>query len=177
MLTKKDLDDVKGVVGNLKQTVEKAITKASEDPKYADSKKKLEKISSLVDKLKTLIGEKTWSEVDWDSDLSDVSIGEVIDPVELDNRFDYAQLVNAGLSLAVNNWIWKYVVAGKKMAELVRKNIGEETLEHTTPLVEVSRKDFPENEIWLASMREDKNNFNPPTDKDTIAIVKVIVAE
>lgn len=180
-----DLDKIRKTIGELKNELNNAMKQADEkslehpdkEQEYAKSKENLEKMSELTDNVKDLIGEVTWSEVNWKSDLSDVSIGEVIDPVEIDNCFDYAQLVDAGLKLATNNWIWKYVVAGKKMADLVRKNIGEETLEHTTPLVEVEEGRMPENEIWLASMRERKDTLVPPTDKDVIAIVKVLVKD
>lgn len=115
--------------------------------------------------------------VDWNSDLSNVKISEIVDPIEIDKNFTYATLVDAGLSLPENGWIWRYIVAGKKMIDLVRSKIEDEILESSPiKLVEIDW-DMPENEIWMASEKESKDVFNPPEEKDTIAIVKVTVKE
>lgn len=181
-----DLDKIRRTIGELKNELGNAIKQADEkslehpdkEQEYAKSKENLEKMSELTDSIKDLIGEVTWSEVDWNSDLSDVEIGNVVDPIEIKKDFIYADLIDAGLNLDENNWIWKYIVAGKKMADLIRNNIDKETLESDPcELVEVEEGRMPENEIWLASMRERKDTLIPPTDKDVIAIVKVLVKD
>ena len=181
-----DLDKIRETIGKLKNALGNAMKQADEktlehpdkEQEYVKSKEGLEKMSALTDNLKALICESTWSEVDWKSDLNDVEISNVVDPIEIGKNFIYADLIDAGLNLAKNNWIWKYIVAGKKMADLIRSNIDKETLENNPcELVEVEDGRIPENEIWLASMRERKDTLVPPTDKDVIAIVKLIVKE
>ena len=180
-----DLDRIRETLGNLKdalntmkQANENSLEHPDKEQAYAKSKENLEKMSALTDSLKDLVGEATWSEVDWKSDLSDVKISDVVDPIEIKKDFTYADLVCAGLNLAEDNWIWKYIVAGKKMADLIRNNIDNETLEsNPCELVEVEEGRILENEIWLASMRERKDTLVPPTDRDVIAIVRILVKD
>jgi len=129
------------------------------------------------------MGKSKGSDIDKDfdwvkGDFSGVGLYDACDPIEIGKDFTYVDLIEAHFNLVEKDILWRYAIAGKKMMELIRKNIDWETIDNEpAEFIEAEDGRMPENEIWLTSGVMDKNCFNPPEKENIIAIVKLVVKD